>query len=168
LPVASYLKACLLPLLIALASEAAASSWNLFPTVYHEKVLFFFDADSVSRQGQDVVLWIKTVNIDEPMSDGATWSMSTLYAISCTQRTFRTRTISVYDRGGKFIRSMPGAAESSDIRPDSLMEVIMGISCSDGFPKAKNEDLYYPANNNDPLGHTRTFVEERNKERAKK
>lgn len=142
-----------------LTSHAIASTWNTFAEAYNvDSALFFFDADTVLKQGDTVTLWVKYVNTKQPDSDGS-WATASRYVITCSKRTAQVMTTSLYDKDGKFIRSLNNPGQPRDIVPDSILEGVHKAVCTPDFPRNKSGDLYFPVKDNDIFQHTRSFVE---------
>ena len=142
-----------------LSSHAIASNWNTFAQAYNvDSALFFFDADTVLKQGDTVTLWMKSVNTKQPDSDGS-WATASRYVITCSKRTAQVMTNSLYDKDGKFISSRNTPGQPTDIIPDSILEEIHKAVCTPDFPRNKSGNLYFPVKGNDIFQYTRFFVE---------
>jgi hypothetical protein len=143
----------------ALGATATASTWNSFRRAYNSDIaLYFFDADTVVKQGETVTLWIKHVRTKTSDADGS-WQSSMREIVNCPKRTAQILSYSIYNKDGSFIRSVNLAGAASDIAPDSILEQIHKAVCSADFPRSQSRDLYFPVENNDPATYTRIFVE---------
>ena len=141
------------------SSPAVASTWNTFVEAYNaETALFFFDADTVTKQGDTVTLWVKYVNTKKADADGS-WATASRYVLTCSKRTAQVLTSSLYDKDGKFMRSFPNPGQSQDIVPDSILEGVHKAACTPDFPRNKSGNLYFPVKDNDIFQHTRSFLE---------
>lgn len=126
-----------------------ASTWNVFTKAYNsESALFYFDADSVIRRGDAVILWVKYVNVKYPDSDGS-WSTASRYELTCSNRTAKILAASTYDKTGKFIASQQNPGRANEIAPDSILEGILKAACTRDFPRSKSRKLYFPVKDND-------------------
>ena len=145
---------------VALTSSSTfASTWNTFVEAYNsETALFYFDADTVIKQSDVVTLWVKYVNTKQPDSDGS-WSTASRYVLTCSKRTAQVMTASLYDKEGKFMRSLPNPERPFDISPDSILEGVHKAACTADFPRNKSGTLYFPVKDNDIYQHTRSFLE---------
>ncbi len=155
------LKSALLGMAIVLGGSAGAASWNAFNLALNEDfALYFFDADTVVKQGNDVTLWVKLVRTKSASSDGS-WQFAIKYVINCPARTYQSLTISAYARNGNFIRSRSAPPVVMNITPDSIMEAMHEAICTPDFPRNTSHDFYFPIPDNDPVAHTRKFIEHR-------
>ena len=158
---ALLLKSALLGMAIVVAGSAGASTWNAFNWALNEDfALYFFDADTVVKQGEDVTLLVKFVRTKTASSDGS-WQFAIKYVISCPKRTDQILKFSAYARNGNFIRSRSAPPLVMNIRPDSIMGAMHEAICTPGFPWDPSDDLYFPISDNDPMAHTRRFIEHR-------
>ena len=137
---------------------ANASSWNTFARAYNDEALFFFDADTVDKQGDTTTLWVKSVKTKAPDSDGS-WSTAYRYVIVCSKRTAQPTSVSLYDREGKFMRAFPKAGAAMDILPDSILEGIHKTVCTTDFPRSKSREQYFPVRDNDIFLHTKNYMD---------
>lgn len=152
-------RACLLVSCIFLAMPSLASTWNTFAKAFNtESALFFFDSDTVIRQPDMVTLWVKYVNTKAPDADGS-WLTAQRYVFTCSKRTAQVMTTSLYDKDGKFFKSLPNPGRATDIVPDTILEQILQAVCTSDFPKNKSRDLYFPVEDNDIVSHTKRWVE---------
>jgi hypothetical protein len=160
-----HLKSILVPAAVIVSASCPASTWNTFTSAFNEETaLFFFDADTVSKQGDSVALWVKYVNTKVPDSDGS-WSTASRYIIVCSKRTAQILSSSIYDRDGKFMKSYPRPGKAEEIVPDSILEAIHAAACSADFPKNKSGKQYFPVSDNDIFEHTRRYLELRESQR---
>jgi hypothetical protein len=149
------------------SSSGLASTWNTFAEAFNEETaLFFFDADTVLKQGDSVTLWVKYVNTKKPDSDGS-WSTAQRTLIVCSKRTQQILSSSIYDKDGNFIRSFSEPGKVRDIAPDSIIEGIHQAACAADFPRNKSKKLYFPVDDNDIYQHTRRYLEYRESQRDK-
>jgi hypothetical protein len=143
------------------SASCPASTWNTFTQAYNEETaLFFFDADTVLKQGDSVTLWVKYVNTKAPDSDGS-WATAQRYTIICSKRTAQVISSSIYDKDGKFIKSFPQTEKAVDIVPDSILEGVHQAACTADFPKNKSGKLYFSVGGNDIFQYTRRYLEYR-------
>ena len=144
---------------LTFSNVCLASTWNTFAKAFNADIaLFFFDADTVTKQGDTVTLWIKYVNTRKPENDGS-WSTARKYSFSCAKRTAQAFTASVYDKDGKFLRSSSIVSEIRDVEPDSILEEIQKTACASDFPRNKSKVQYYPVLDNNVFEHTRVFID---------
>jgi hypothetical protein len=142
-----------------LICPAVASTWNTFAKAFNtETALFFFDADTVQKQTDNVTIWIKYVNTVKPDLDGS-WATAARYTLTCSKRKSQILTSSIYDKDGKFIRSYPNPGKPIDIAPDSILEEILTATCQPDFPRNKSREFYFAVKDNDIFAHTKRFME---------
>lgn len=144
--------------LILASSMSTASTWNTYSRAYNDESIFFFDADTVSRSGENVTIWTKYVKTKSPDSDGS-WATAQRMIINCSKRTTQTLTSSVYERDGKFMKTFPQAGRVIEVVPDSISEEILKTSCASDFPKNQSKKNYFPVKNNDVFEFTKNFVD---------
>ncbi|CAN5358955.1 hypothetical protein BH10PSE17_BH10PSE17_25060 [soil metagenome] len=135
-----------------------ASTWNTFTYAYNDTSVWFFDADTVVRQGTTVTLWVKYVDIVKPDTDGS-WATAMRAEISCPQKSYRVLTSSIYDKDQKFIKSNSNASQTIFPPPDSLMEEVVKVACTPAFPKDPKADGYYALAHNDIFLHASRVAE---------
>jgi hypothetical protein len=140
------------------SSSGLASTWNVFTSAINDDAVFFFDADTVVKQGDSVTLWVKYVNTKKPDSDGS-WSTAQRTLIVCSKRTHQILSSSIYDKDGKFIRSFSEPGKVFEIAPDSIIEGIHKAACAAGFPRNKSEKLYVEIFDNDIYQHTKRYLQ---------
>jgi len=138
-------------------SPAFASEWN-FLWVGNEDTRFFFDADTVEKNRDTITVWIKTVQTTRPDRDGS-WATALRWRMNCTKRTIQTLAMSVYDRDGKFIRSVNATGQESAVVPDSTGEAVLKIACEPNFPRDTSGIKYFKLENNDVFQATKNYVE---------
>jgi hypothetical protein len=138
--------------------NASAATWNTFAPVGTSNALFFFDADTVQRQGDTISIWVKYVNLTKPDTDGS-WATATKYDFMCTKRKTQLISQSIYAKDGGFIRSYPKAPQAAEVVPDTVMEQMYNIVCMKDFPKSKLRDNYFPVRDNDIFAHAKRFQE---------
>ena len=127
---------------------AQAASWKLFNS-YTETVVYFFDSDTIVKNGDTVTLWYKLVQEENtPASDGS-YSAVQRGVYNCKKRTAQALTTSTFDKSHQYIRTYP-SGRAEDVIPDSMGEVILKEVCAGNFPKnynrIDNNDVYTTAN----------------------
>ena len=142
----------LLTILICTPS-ANAATWYGFQKAFNNKLVFFFDADTVIKKNDTVTLWTKYVNNERfPDNDGS-YSTAQKVEYSCKKRISRSLSSSIYDKDKQFIQSFGASDKINEIIPDSLGESILTTVCTSDFPKNKSEKLYYRVKDNDIYQH---------------
>ena len=137
------LKALLPGLLLGVWCIAAdAATWYYFNGSATQSAVYFFDKDTVTRQGDGVTLWVKYVRDMAGPSDRE-GSYSTTYRVtySCSRRTSRITTVSAYDKLGVFLRTT-GPFVEDDVVPESIGEAVLTVACSKNFPNAPSDSTY--------------------------
>lgn len=130
-----------------------AANWQIYATTNTDTAYFFFDSETVIRQGDTVTIWNKYVNDQsKPDSDGS-YATSTRYVYNCSKRTTQALTSAIYDKDGKFISTYPNPGKPTEVIPDSVGEGMLKVVCTPDFPKNKSRSLYYPATDNDVFKH---------------
>ena len=144
-------------LCVTFCGSASASTWN-FLWVGNEDTRYFFDADTVEKNRDITTVWIKTVQTTRPDDDGS-WATALRWKINCTKRTIQALAMSLYDRDGKFIRSINTIGQESAVIPDSTGEGVLKIACEPNFPRDTSGSKYFKLDSNDVFQATRNYVE---------
>ena len=141
------------------ASQSFAATWYTFTRNYTDAALYFFDLDTIIKQGDTITIWVKYVNDQSsPDSDGSySTAQKTLY--TCSKRTMQVFTSVIYDKTGKFIRTFPEPSTVIDLVPGSVGEGILKTICAPDFPKNKSGDLYFAVDGNDIFKHTQLYFD---------
>lgn len=141
------------------AAPVDAAEWQIFGTTSTDNSYYFFDRETVSRQGNTVTVWIKNVNNPTQNNEFGVYAIAAREVFNCVQRTYQTMTSTNYDKNEKFIRSYPKPDEVVEARPGSVYAAILKVVCTSDFPKDKSGNLYYPATNNDIFQHAAKLFE---------
>ena len=139
-------------------TQAAASTWNIVIGGWTEHQVFFFDADSVVKQGEFVTVWLKYVKTGEPDKDGS-WSSALRTKYDCSKLTMQTLSVSAYDKTGKFVEQYPDADKVREIVPDSLGAKLLVVVCAKDFPNDVSGNIYSEIRNNDVYAYTKGLLE---------
>lgn len=134
-----------------------ASTWN-FVWVGNENVRFFFDADSIEKTKDQIMIWMKTVQVKNPDTDGS-WSTAARWKINCTRKTIQTIAMSTYTKQGNFIKSYSGVTDEQVVTPDSTGDGMLKIACKSNFPNDTSEKEYFKLLDNDVFKATRNYGE---------
>ncbi|NTV69880.1 MAG: hypothetical protein HGA71_07015 [Azonexaceae bacterium] len=143
-----------------MAGASQAATWNVFQRAWNSSSVYFFDADTVQKQGDTVTIWVKYVRDSSlaPESDG---SYATAYRAlyNCGKRNSQVLSSSIYDAKGQFIRSFNRASEVEPVVPDTIGEEILKAICVKDFPNSKTDKDYFKVKNNDIFSHASGFFE---------
>jgi len=140
-------------------SSAFASSWN-FTSVGNDETRYFFDAETVEKTRDITTLWVKTVQVNRPDTDGS-WASALRWRINCVKRTIQGLGYSTYDKDGKFIKSSSSALLEDAVIPDSTGEAMLKIACEPNFPRDTSGVKYLKIDDNDVFAATRRYTESR-------
>jgi len=135
-----------------------AADWQIFATTNTDKAYFFFDRETVTKEGNTVTVWIKWVKDRSNVIEGS-FSRASKEVFICSKRTSQTMVSASYDKDGKFIRAYPIPEAVEDIVPGSVYAAILKVVCAPDFPKQKSGEFYFPATNNDVFKHTADLFE---------
>ena len=153
-----FTKASIASAALVLGTQAAmASNWH-FAWVGNKEVRYFFDVESIERAKDIIIVWIKTVQMSQPDTDGS-WASAMRWRFNCPKKTIQSLAISFYDREGKFLRSGTGGSTESVVIPDSTGEAMLKIACKPGFPNDKSGDDYFRVENNDVFQATKNYAD---------
>ncbi len=144
-------------LLVTSGLPALASNWHFIATVTTDQSLFYFDADSVVKERESVLVWIKAVRMHTPDKDGA-WASATRYKFNCKKRTRQYLSSSDYTQTGDFIKSYPQSGSEAEVVPDTVAEHFLSMSCAPDFPRSKSQKFYIKVPDNDIYAATRRVV----------
>ena len=121
---------------------AHAGTWYVFSDIDADDTVFFFDSETVARQGDEVTFWAMAVQkADSPNPDGS-YSTAAKWTYSCSKRTAQELTVSAYDRTGQFIRADPNPGKARDVISGSVGATILKTVCASDFPQDKSEKHY--------------------------
>ncbi len=140
-------------------SPAQAATWNGFKTAYTDSFLVFFDAETVSRQGDIVTVWLKYVNNPDKPDAGGAYSSAVKEKYFCSTRTSQVFVTATFDKNGAPIMTTSTPSATVDVIPGTIGETMFKIICSPGFPNDTSETLYGPVAKNDPVGFTLGFFQ---------
>ena len=148
-----------LALLLLSVTEARAATWYTFNKNHTDSSLYFFDLDTVVKQGDTTAIWVKVV--DDPISpgDGGIFATAIKYNYVCSKRSIQVLTSANYDKTGKFVRSFPDLGKISYAIPGSIGEGMLKTVCASDFPKNKSRDFYFQVEGNDIFKHTANYFE---------
>ena len=135
---------------VALCSVTAhAGTWYAFSDIDVRDTAYFFDSDTVARQGDKITFWAMAVQkADSPNPDGS-YSKAVKWAYSCSRRTAQELTVSAYDKMGQFIRADPNPSKERDVIPRSVGETILNTVCANNFPQDRSGKHYVRIDDND-------------------
>jgi hypothetical protein len=136
-----------------------AANWFALNNVVTTKTVFFFDLDTVVKNGDQVTIWTKYVNdTNSPDSDGS-YSTAQKVTYFCRNRTAQALSTSIYDQYGQFMRSNDIPSPITDIVPGSIGESIWKIVCKSSFPKNEAGGDYYRVKDNDIFAYTKVYFD---------
>ena len=141
------------------AAPTFAANWQIFTATNSDKAYFFFDSDTVVKQGDAVTIWIKYVRDQSfPDSDGS-YASAMREVYTCSKRTFQILTTAIYDKTGNFIKTYSNSGQPSDVIPGSVADGMLKAICTKDFPNNKSGDLYRPATENDVFKHAASLFD---------
>ena len=149
---ATFVAMCLL----TVGSLANAATWYTFSDAVNDYKMYFFDASSVEKKGDNVTLWLKYVNSDQPDNDGS-YSTATRMYFACAEKTFQGLNSSIYDKDRKFMRSYPNPGKVNQIEPKTLIAVISEVVCMPDFPKDTSGKYYFAVKDNNIYIHAARY-----------
>lgn len=135
---------------------ANAATWNTFNYAFNANKMYFFDAKSVEKQGNNVTLWTKYVNNDAADSDGS-YSTATKFVVSCADKTVQELNCSIYDKDHKFMKAFPTPGEVLKVKPNTLLSAVQEAVCTSDFPNNTSNDMYFPVTGNDIYAHAARY-----------
>jgi hypothetical protein len=145
--------------LLGLCSAAGASTWNYFNAAGNGSSRWYFDADTVSRVGDQVTVWVKYVNEPStPDSDGS-YSTASRTVYDCSGKTSQILASVVYDREGRFIKTFPNPGNVRPIGEGSVAEAIQRMACAPNFPREPGASGYQLVQGNDIYRHAAEYWE---------
>lgn len=148
---------CAFSLIALLPHPALASSWN-YIDIGLDDAKYFFDADTVVKSKNVVIVWIKTVQVSEANGHGS-WSIAARSRMDCEKKTTQTLAASAYDVNGKFIEAYNTPATENAVIPDSKGDLLLKAACDPTFPNDKSQTKYFKIKNNDVFQATKDIVE---------
>lgn len=136
-----------------LASDWQASEFG------NDEMRYFFDAETVEKSKDSVLVWVKRVQVSKPDKDG-TWATASRWQINCTRKTVNYLIFSDYDQENKFVKSSPGNNTENIMNPDSIGEGMVRTACKDNFPNDKSGKYYSKVKGNDIFKATKIYAAE--------
>ena len=146
-------------LLTVIHFPANASSWY-FTLAGNEDTVYFFDSESMEKSKEMITLWVKTVQVRQPDTDGS-WATAFRWKMNCSKKTIQTLAWSSYDKTGKFIKSYSNHGAEQPVVPDSTGEAMLKLACTPGFPNDPSGKPYVKLDDNDVFHATRSYEEAR-------
>ena len=140
-----------------ISTLACASNWH-FAWVGNKETRYFFDAESIERTKDAIIVWVKMVQVSQIDTDGS-WATALRWRFNCPKKAIQTLAASLYDKDGKFIRSSSGTSTEQVVVPDSTGEAMLKIVCKANFPNDKSGNEYFRVENNDVFQSTRNYAE---------
>lgn len=135
---------------MALCSVTAhAGAWYAFSDIDVRDTAYFFDADTVARQGDKITFWAMAVQKSDSPNPDSSYSKAAKWAYSCSRRTAQELTVSAYDKTGQFIRADPSPSKERDVVPGSVVETILDTVCANHFPQDQSGKHYVRIDDND-------------------
>lgn len=131
---------------MVLPVAASAATW-MGTFTFNDDVIYYFDADSVTREGDVTEVWVKVVRTLKPDSDGA-WATAYRNRYDCKRRTSQNIAASDYTNNDVFLKSYSNPSAVQLVLPDSLGESMLKTACSANFPKDTSGKLYFKLTDN--------------------
>ena len=152
-------KYCLVLLSVLCGTSAQATNWYTFSEAIATNALYFFDLDTVIKQGRSVTIWSKYVNDrQKPDSDGS-YATAQKITFTCDKRTTQVFTTVIYDINGKFIKTFPNPTAVQDVKPGSVIEEMVKAVCAPDFPKNTSGELYFQVTGGDIFTHAANYFD---------
>jgi len=135
---------------MALCSVTAhAGTWYAFSDIDVNDTVFFFDSETVARQGDSVTFWAMGIReANSPNPDGS-YSTAVKWVYSCSKRTAQELTVSAYGKTGQFIRADANPSRERDVIPGTVDETILETVCASDFPQDRSGKHYFRIKGND-------------------
>jgi hypothetical protein len=142
--------------LILSSGLAHAATWNVF-AMHDAKALYFFDSDTVVRNGSVVTLWNKQINnASNPNADGS-YSTAFLQSFDCAKSETRILSMITYDKNHERMRTYRTPGRVMHVVGDAgALDFLMRAACLPDFPAAKGA-TFHPAHNNDEYQYSADY-----------
>lgn len=127
---------------------ATASEWHFYNAT-RDGVFFFFDKETVKRNGNNVTVWARNIATRQEISANA-WEHLAQYRINCKTPELHILAITMRDKNQKTTLVLDKMSEHSSIPPDSTLDSLRQIVCHPKLEKAPGT-IGGPVPNNDPL-----------------
>lgn len=138
---------------------AIASSWNFPFAIDVKERAYYFDADSVEKNGDFTIVWFKTIQKRNLDTDGS-WATAFRYKFNCVKKTVQGLGYTTYDSDGKYLKSRDQSTEIIYPAPDSIAEAMTKLVCKNNFPNYKSSDKdFFKVDDGDLYRATRRLVE---------
>lgn len=126
------LKKIMIGAAIAVALPASAAQYYIMVAATNSKWASLYDADSVIRKGDRILVWIKIMDGQKPRSKILPYSMQRL-AVHCNDQTLQTLAVTTY-KDGKAEQSVNHAGSPDPVIPGTFGETVLKVVCHTGFP----------------------------------
>jgi hypothetical protein len=140
-------------------SQADAATWYMFNKIYTDKIVNYFDYETVVKRPDSVIIWVKYVNDQSSPDSDASYMTAQKYTYECSKRTYIITATSTYDKDGSFIRSYPPMNKPNDVTPGSLGEDFLKTVCASDFPHKTDDNLYFKIKDNDIIKFSKTYFD---------
>ncbi len=137
--------------LVATVNAQAAQWWG-FTEVMSDHVMTYFDAESLTHQGQSVNVWVNFIyNNAFRKADGPARLMQK-YRYNCKAHTAQVLQSTFYSPTGEITGSSNAPYDPDDVIPGSIGESMYKAACTPGFPVVNKltKPLLQPIAHNDP------------------
>lgn len=155
----AMMKMLLTCFVVCFVGSAQAATWNMFKNAWNSEKVFFFDADTVEKQGDAVTVWVKYVrNTALPPEYDGGYARASRVLYRCATRGARTLSYSVYNRNGQFMSSIDLPVGFVNF-PVYIGAEIFRVVCAKEFPNSKAGIDYFEIVDNDIFRHAAIFFE---------
>jgi hypothetical protein len=129
-------------------------NWYMFNGAYNDSVLYFFDAGSIDKNGNNVNILVKFVKQHDSSDKDGIYSSASNEIFICNNKTNQSLFSSYYNKDGQFKFSLPEPGLISTIKPGTLIDAMLNEVCNPDFPQNVQtnvythvDDVYVAANN---------------------
>ncbi len=124
--------------------EPHNATWYYFVNGISDTAVFFFEYNSIEKQGNAVTLLEKFIRDSEKAEPNEINSMTQKITYFCDKRTSRTLARSSYNKKGELVFTSTDESEETVVKSNTLAESMLTAVCSADFPQAEGSDLYKP------------------------
>lgn len=141
------------------AVAQSTSQWFHFTRTGSSVARWYFEARTITRNADGVTIWLRYVK--EPNSPDSDGSFSTAQQtdIKCAAGAVQVLTYVLYDKDGRFMRTLPQPSPPFTPNPGTVMDSVRRIVCAPGFPGEPGQGGYEPLGDLDVTSHASRFWE---------
>ncbi len=135
------------------------ANWFIFNAVGNGSILYFFDPETVVKNGDSITIWLKYVNEEKSPDTDGSYSTAQKEEFVCSKKTNQVLLSSTYNKNQQLVLTSTKNGPILDIQPNSMASEMIKIICSPDFPQNKKSDLYFPIEGGDIYAYAKKYFD---------